>query len=121
MFGAIKQIKQDIKEMKHKQERIIWIMNEVMKYGKKMQSHNQSARIYNPAIKTPRQKHEYYHALLPLIKNKFKRIDQLAKSLKITEGSVITYIKLARKAGYTIETKRRRNGRASYKLHTENF
>ena len=67
MFASIKQIRQDIEEIKHKQERIIWLMNEVMKYGKKMNSHNQSVVIAKP-------KHQYYKALIPVINDRFKRI-----------------------------------------------
>ncbi len=119
MFGAIKQIKQDIEEIKHKQERIIWLMNEVMKYGKKMKSHNQSDRIYTTVVTKP--KHEYYKALIPVISDRFKRIDHIAKSLKVTEKTAITYIKLARKAGYNIETRSVKGQRPSYKLNKETF
>jgi biotin operon repressor len=114
MFGAIKQIKQDIEEIKNKQERIIWIMNEVMKYGKKVNSHNQSVVI-------TRTKHDYYKRLIPVLSDRFKRIDHIARSLKVTEKTAITYIKLARKAGYNIETRSARGQRPSYKLNKETF
>jgi len=119
MFGTIKQIKQDIEEIKHKQERIIWLMNEVMKYGKKMNSHNQSDRIYTAVVK--KRNHGYYRALIPLISDRFKRLDHIAKSLKVTEKTAITYIKLARKAGYNIETRTVKGQPPSYKLNKEIF
>lgn len=114
MFGAIKQ---DIKEIKEKQEHIIWLMKEVMKYGKKMNSHNQSVVITKPEASNNAER--YNKKLLDIIDNRFKRLDHIAKAMKCTEQTVITYIKLARKAGHSIETRSVKGQRPSYKLKKE--
>jgi hypothetical protein len=113
MFGVIKQIQSDIQDIKLKQERIIWIMNEVMKYGKEVKSHNESLVI-------TKQQHRYYESILPVITGRFKRIDKIASSLNVTKKTAITYLKLARKAGHVIETRRIKGQLPSYKLQKGN-
>ena len=54
--------------------------------------------------------------LLDIIANRYKRLDHIAKAMKCTEKTVITYLKLARKDGYVIDCKRNKGQRPSYKL-----
>ena len=109
MFGVIKQIQSDIEDIKLKQERIIWFMNEVVKYGKEVNSHNESVVITNP-------QHGYYESLLPVITVRLTILAKIASSLKVTEKTAITYLKLVRKAGHVIETRRVKGQFPSYKL-----
>lgn len=65
--------------------------------------------------KLNKKKKSYPKAFIACLKGRYKTIEDLIQELNLTESSVRTYLKLARKDGVQFNT-RKINGKLSYKI-----
>lgn len=97
-------------DLQRKTERILWLLEE-MKASKKP-----SVIISKPIAKSMK---DYPQSFIDCVKGRYKTIAQIQSELGLTETTVRTYIKLARKDGLVFNTKRSDKfpkGTMSYKL-----
>jgi len=106
MFIRTSTIETKLEELNQRIERLSWMLSE--------NKHNETVVIRKP--KGSSFNAGYNKQLLDIIANRYKRLDHIAKAMKCTEKTVITYLKLARKDGYVIDCKRNKGQRPSYKL-----
>jgi len=100
-------IDKDLTDLQRKTERILWLLEE-MKNNKP----SKSVVIHKPKHKP---KKNYPHKFIRCIKGRYKNIKKIGEELNLTDASVNTYIKLARKDGVVINT-RKVNDITEYKL-----
>lgn len=104
----MQEIDKNLVDLQRKTERILWLLEE-MKASKKP----------SVIISKPKAMKDYPQSFIDCVKGRYKTIAQIQSDLGLTETTVRTYIKLARKDGLVFNTKRSDKfpkGTMSYKL-----
>ena len=96
--------------------KVIWMLREEPEKTIDEAFANQfESEVMNTYKKLNRQKKGYPKSFIACLKARYKTIEDLIQELNLTESSVRTYLKLARKDGVQFNT-RKINGKLSYKI-----
>jgi biotin operon repressor len=119
MFGNRKQlhdIQQKLNHIEADINKVIWMLREQPEktiddaFVRQFES-----EVEQEYKRLGRKKRTYPMKFVASVTGRYKTIDEICNELKLTESSVRTYIKLARKDGIEFNT-RRSNGKLSYKV-----